>query len=264
MRYFILTLVLLTANSISGQHLTEEYVDLGIGFGARSIGATPGLYNLSFDTNLEEYSFEQNILENNTYTGINIGLSFGKYKGLNHTLYFDLPIGRAVGGSGSGKAGYSIGWGFAFEVGNFDLLLRPSIGISNGNTDYRFGSFRVDTISQFINGEEFNDVTVNVHLNHRSTYVTSDLKTTFLIAQKLGLYFSVGYDHQFTNKIERFNFTSIGDNTSSQSIEIQDPYLQYQEIQIGASNPVIANILQPGGLRFTFGIAIYYNKDLYD
>lgn len=243
-------------SNISAQQLTERYAALDLGLGPRSISTTAGSYALGFDTNIETFLLEKEIEDSFNYLGLNLGLSFGKYRSLSHNLYFDVPIG----GQGSGRAGYSIGWNFAIEAGQFDILLRPAIGIATGNSNITFGSIQIDTISQLINGTEFNDVNLSVDLEQNSNYVVPELKATFLIAQKLGIFVSAAYDYDFSMKRQNFSF---GD-TDGVDVDIDDTFLRYSVAGTNLNTSVTDNIYVPGGLRLSFGISIYYNKDLYD
>lgn len=257
MRQLIFIAFLLFSFTASGQYLTDNYVALDLSFGPRGFSTSQGDYSLAFDTNIKSYSFEKTLTDQHDFFGFNIGLSFGKYKGLNHQIFFDGPFG----GEGTGVFGYTIGWGFAFELDKSDILLRPALGISNGGSNIVFGSFAVDSVSQLILGEEFNDTSVAVELDQRSTFFIPELKATFLIAQKWGLFATAAYDVRISNKKQNFNFRG-GD--SSKSVEINDPFLSYMRTDFIPAIAVDDDIFEPGGLRLSFGIAFYFNKDLYD
>jgi len=243
--------------SASAQYLTESYAAFDLSIGPRAFSSATGIYSLSFDTNLESHSFERELSDSHNYFGYNIGVSFGKYKGLNHQIYFEGPFG----GEGTGMFAYSLGWGFAFELDQSDILLRPSLGIANGGSNIEFGNFTVDTVSQLILGEEFNDTGVAVELEQRSTFLVPELKATFLLAQKWGLFVSAAYDIRISDKTQKFRF--IGDDTTKES-ELSDPFLNYLRSDFLPAVTVDENIFDPGGLRLSFGIAFYFNKDLYD
>ena len=95
MRHLITIIFSLLLSNISAQQLTERYAALDLGLGPRSISTTAGSYALGFDTNIETFLLEKEIEDSFNYLGLNLGLSFGKYRSLSHNcLLYTSPSPR--------------------------------------------------------------------------------------------------------------------------------------------------------------------------
>lgn len=68
-------------------------------------------------------------------------------------FFFDVSLC----GGGKGVFGYNIGYNYPIEIGIFDLLLRPFIGISLGESSIEFVSEQIDTFGIMIKDTDYID-----------------------------------------------------------------------------------------------------------
>lgn len=258
MRTTVVFLSFIIISSIaSGQGLTEKYTAFDIGLGRNSLTFDKRNISLAFTENSVRelaYDFSNDLDEKESYTNLYLGLKFGKYKGLSHALYFDIP----VSGWGKGKFGYALGYNFALEVGIYDLLIRPSVGYSFGSTSYEIDEFGADTLGIIIDDEDVIGTDVSISVEGSESYLTPSLEVTFLVAQKFGVWVSVGYDYSFGDINHNINIRPDDDSYAEQEFNLDDPYIN---LKYGGETPTRSNIFDNKGVGITFGISSYWNRD---
>lgn len=259
-RYFVLFALTLAGMSFSlsnvcGQGLTESYGSIDIGLGLSSFTFTGENASMSFTENSIrslEYQFDKKLQSSESFTSILIGGKFGKYKGLSHSLYFNVPLK----GSGKGKFGYSLGYNFALEGGFYDILIRPSLGIAFGESSYKLQTLEIDTFGIVVDDTDYIDTDMEIRISQSANYLIPKLELTFLLAQKTGIWAAVAYDYSLGNKTQVIIFS--GDSESEDTEFALDA--AYPNLLIDGQSTT-SNIFDPNGLNFTFGISAYFNRD---
>lgn len=259
-RYFALfTLTLIgmsfSISSVSGQGLTESYGSLDIGLGFSSFEFSGDNASLSFTENSVrslDFQIDRALQSNESFTSIVLGGKFGKYKGLSHSLYFNVPIK----GSGKGKFGYSLGYNFAIEGGFYDILIRPSLGVTFGESSFKLQTLEIDTFGIVVDDTDYIDTDMDIHISQSANFVIPKLELTLLLAQKTGIWVAVGYDYSLGNKTQIIKFS--GDSESKDTEFALDA--AYPNLLIDGQSTT-SNIFDPNGLNITFGISGYFNRD---
>ncbi len=252
--YYFLSLCFLIHYSLDAQGLTEKYAsfDIGLGVGAIDFGDYNNLC-LQFSENSIrelEYNFDHT-LESSSYFPLILQLKFGKYEGLSHSVFFDLPLQ----GKGIGKFGYSIGYNFAQPIGIYDLLIRPSVAISSGEASYHIDNFQVDTIGIILKDTDYIDTEVDMRLSENATLITPGLELSFLIEQKIAVWVKASYDIPISDQSESFIFSA--NDYDSTKLDYTD---SFQGMTVNGDNPP-QEIFSFSPVIWSFGVSTYYNRE---
>lgn len=242
--------------ALFGQGLTEKYVSFDIGWGQSSLSTTYNNVSLAFTENSFRelpFSFERNIGEAGSYNRVLLQLKFGRYKGLSHSIYFD----GSISDHGKGRFGYSIGYNYPIEIGIYDLLLRGSLGISNGEASYDIGEIAVDTIGIVIDDTDYIDTDVNIYLSSRTTYLTPKLEVTFLIAQKFGIWAALSYDHTISKGDQVTRFAASKGDWKDTKLNFDSDFYDFK---VDGAAPA-DRLFDTNGVGFSVGLSSYFNRD---
>ncbi len=237
------------------QGLTDSYINSGVAYGVRPV--SPQLSDVNFTINnngVVEY-FSSTLPDEPSGNGLNIFVGFGRYKGLSHQLFFDLPIGDFK----NSKFGYNIGYSMAFEVGRQDLLLRPSVGVAIGDGTYELGqeNYSVSTPLVFDTLNLAEPVTFALRRN--VVTINPGIELTYLINQKYALVVQGHYDLDISNRTQRVTLDADSIDGSRPAYEFSDLITVNH-----MGSPLSSKLLDYSGLRFSIGISSYINKQLFN
>ncbi|MDF1697385.1 MAG: hypothetical protein P1U56_16195 [Saprospiraceae bacterium] len=239
---------------LNGQGLTESYTSFDIRILKGTMSPETGNLALSFTENSIrelEYSFNNDYDGSISYTALEIGLKFGKYKGMSYSLDLSAPLS----GQGKGKFGLSVGYNYPIPIGTMDLLFRPSLGFTGGSSNVNIGEISVDTVGIVIADTDYVDRDVNVDISQSACYLIPKLETTLLFEQKFGLSFSVAYDYEVFNNEQEIEFTAT--DFDATDVAFSDTFI---DLQFNGTRPT-DNIFTSNGLTFALGISWYYNRE---
>lgn len=240
------------------QGLTDKYATFDIGLSSSSLSMNASNYSLGFTENSIreiDYAFGEDIESTASFLALYLGVKFGKYKGLSHSLYFEAGFGDHA----KGKFGYSLGYNYPIAIGRFDLLIRPSLGITTGSSSYTLGEFVVDTVGVIIDDTDIIDTDVNVYVEQSNLFLVPKLEVTFLIEQKVGIYANVSFDYGLNNKEQILKFRP-GSNSEAETLEysLTDP--SYVDLQFD-DQIIDGNLFDASTMVFSIGISSYFNRD---
>jgi len=256
MKYlFLIGFCLITLSPILSQGLTEKYVSFDLTLGKKSIRPVSGDYSLSFTENsIRElsYNFNETPKSKLDFTDFKIGLKFGRYKGLSHELFFDVSVAC----TGTGLFGYSLGYNIAIEPKNFDILLRPSIGISNGSASYNFTEFNVDEDGIVLDDNDYIDTNINANIESNVWMLTPNMEFVFLYEQKFAVAFNVGYDYVLSQGEEVIAF--LPDDSSYATTKAN---LTNDTYNFTVNTEKITHVFDASSIKFSIGISTYWNRD---
>ena len=245
----------LSFTKLSAQGLTEKYTSFDVGLGMSSFKFSGENASLSFTENSIrslDFQIDRELEKQERFTSLLLGVKFGKYKGFSHSLYFNVPFQ----GTGKGKFGYSLGYNFAVEGGFYDILLRPSLGFTFGESTFKIQTLEIDTLGIVVDDTDYIDTDMTVNISQSANYIIPKLELTFLIAQKTGIWLAVAYDYSLGNNQQIIKF--MGDSESEDTEFALDA--AYPNLLIDGQSTT-SNIFNPDGLNITFGVSGYFNRD---
>jgi len=194
--YLIFPILLNVHLPLVGQGLAEKYINVKFNYSTIKIQTIPGKYDVTYsgpnNTFLSSYVIDS--LYKNSLFQVSIG--FGKFKGLNHTVFLEYMRGKTE----KMQLGYSIGYKFAIEVNKNDFIIRPSVGILYGNTNISLE--RLNTRDSIIRlyDIDYEAKSANIHHHFSSTIIRPAVSFTYLIKQSVGITCEFGYDYAFESR----------------------------------------------------------------
>ncbi len=242
------------STSLFSQDLTDSYLNFGLAYGIRPFSSEISNVDFSINNNGIVESYPADINDDDTPKGLNISLGFGRYRGVSHQLFFDLPLGQPQ----LSKFGYNIGYNMAVDLGNQDLLIRPSIGISTGGGTY-------DLVNQDYNATALVFDTLNIlgpvtyALKRNVISLSTGAEISYLINQNYAIQFQFHYDLEMFNSAQKINI-------DSNALEGPSPsYIFSDQINLSQNGTLINDkIIKYSGARISIGISQYINKQLFN
>ena len=124
--------------NLSAQDFPNKYRSVHLAFGPRTLDTNPGTISTSFVDNspsMDNLNSTIEVLDKYNRLGFNLGINFGKYRGLSHSFNFDISLGEHMGG----LFYYSLGYSIPIEVGENVFMIRPNINLGFGNYGFDVG-----------------------------------------------------------------------------------------------------------------------------
>ncbi|MFT4533233.1 MAG: hypothetical protein ACJA1A_001722 [Saprospiraceae bacterium] len=253
-KFLIIIFFAFTCFQSIGQGLTEKFTSFDIGLVSGGLVIDGSDLNLSFSENSIrelEYNFDKKINSPEKYIALDIAFKWGKYNGLTYSLFLNAPLS----GFGKNKAGLSVGYNYPIEIGIFDLLLRPSLGFSGVNTNFKIGSIAVDTFGIVIDDTDYVDRNVSIKAGHSTCYLSPKFEMTFLIAQKFGIMLSASYDYAVNGSEQDIDFTA--DDFDSTALPFGSDFYNFT---IDGNTPT-GDLFSSNGMVYSLGISSYFNRE---
>jgi len=199
-RLFVAFIFLISLTNSYGQSLAEKYFNLKFSYNPLTINAIDGIYNVTYTNDKGVYPSLYEIVPSYKLNQYNIGLGFGKFKGLNHTIFFEFLKGKIE----KGQFGYSIGYNFALEGDKNDFFVRPGVGFMYGNTSLTFEEF--NNSNRFINlyGEKYEAKKAKIMQTYTSSVLRPSVTFTYLIKQIFGISVELGYNVDLSKKLGKY------------------------------------------------------------
>jgi len=190
---FIISFIIVLFNAIPnsfGQSLAEKYINVRFAYNPITVKTNGGDYNVTYTNNKGRFSTIYEILSDYKMNQYNIGIGFGKFKGLNHTISFELLNGKIK----KGQFGYSIGYNIVMEGDKNDFFIRPAVCLMYGNTSINYEE-KTNT-DRFITlyGERYEAESASILQTYTSYLVRPSVTFTYLLKQRLGFFLELGYD----------------------------------------------------------------------
>jgi len=207
--FSIIIICLFSSLDSVGQGLAEKYFNIKFSYNPNTVKTNEGEYNIIYKNDKGTHPSIYNLLSSYNTNQYNIGLGFGKFKGLNHTIYFELLTGKIK----KGQFGYSIGYNFAIEGNKNDFLIRPSLGLMFGNTSIIFEEiYSTDRIIPLY-GEKYEAKSAEIQQTHTNYLSRPSVTFTYLFKQILGISVEMGYNIDLSKKTGKYEvyFTEYSD-----------------------------------------------------
>ena len=180
-------------------------------------------------------------------------MTYGKFRGFDHSIYFDLGFGDLS----SVKFGYALGFGRSYDFGIFNLLIRPQLGISYGTTTWEMGEMPTSDVTGIRSIHEvFEDGVARADLTSSNFYLTPSVDFSFLIKQRFALKFTAGYDYVINDSRQQIKFTSI-ESSKNVKVDLDDKLIHFSNNEYAIRN----NLFSSSSVRIQFGLGYYWNRD---
>jgi|GEM_PF-5872461 len=254
MKQLIIFCLFIFSTQLNAQELTENYKAVQFGYAAKTITGNAGIYSFDLIGTSNTISASSQIFEQYEYNTFDISFNFGKYRGLNHKLFFNVPNGD----TGSGKFGYGIGYNFVIPLGQSNVIINPGILISTGGTTDNSILHSVPDVFQIEDVTFMNNYSISYSGN--ASFITPKLEATFLIKQKVGIRLEIGYDYAFSESQSITIQSDIEDDDTKIDIDYPSDNIS----SITSSNPAFEwPLLKYSTPSALIGISYYWNHDVY-
>jgi len=236
----------------------EKYRSFTLGFGPRTLNTTPGTILTSYvddSPSMDNLSTTTMVEDKYNRLGAFLAFNFGKFKGLSHSVAFDISLGEHQGG----LFYYSLGYSFPMDVGENSIVVRPAMNV--GFANYGFDVGELDNNASYIQiGEtQYFDSKLELHLKSQTFVYGPSVDFHFILPNRLKIFANVAYDIASANSNPTLEFappsSSDNDNSSSLEIDGNNPLVTYNGSKI-TSLPYEAS-----GMRFTLGVGYAWTKN---
>lgn len=235
----------------------NKYRSFTLGFGPRTLNTTPGTILTSFIDNspsMDNLSTTTIVEDQYNRVGFFLAFNFGKYKGLSHSVAFDVSLGKHQGG----LFHYSLGYSLPMEVGENQLIIRPAMNVGFANYGFDVGDLQNNDVYIQIEETKYYDSSLELHLKSQTFIYGPALDFHFILKDKFKIFANVAYDIASSNSNPTLEFappsSSDNENTSSLNIDGNNPQVTYNNEKI-TSLPYEAS-----GLRFSVGVGYTWSK----
>lgn len=239
-----------------GQGLAEKYFKVQFAYNTFSVATNEGPYNVTYRNDKGTHTSLYNIATNYSTNQYNIGIGFGKFKGLNHTVNFELMTGKIQ----KGKFGYTVGYNIAFEGKKNDFLIRPALGFLFGNTSIVFE--QINNKDRFIPlyGEMYEAKSAEILQTHTNYLTRPSVTFTYLFKQILGISFEMGYNIDLSGSTSKYQviFKEFDDADTPLINNISEDNYSVINSQGELSKDKIYNL---SGFYWSVGLSFYKSFD---
>ena len=236
----------------------NKYRSFTLGFGPRILDTYPGTLFTSFiddSPSMDNLSTTTMIEDSYTRVGLFLAFNFGKFKGLSHSVAFDISLGDHQGG----LFYYSLGYSIPMEVGENTLIIRPAMNAGFGNYGFDVGELENNASYIQIGETQYFDSQLDLHLKSQTFVYGPALDLHFIVQDKFKIFANVAYDIASSNTNPTLEFSppssSDNDNTSSLNIDGSNPFVTYNDEKI-TTLPYEAS-----GMRITVGVGYTWARD---
>lgn len=255
----LLTIIIIcfyaTTQSI-GQGLAEKYFNIKFAYNPTTVKTNEGQYSVTYINDKGTHSTIYNVLSSFNTNQYNIGLGFGKFKGLNHTVNFELMTGKIQ----KGQFGYSIGYNIVLEGNKNDFLIRPALGLMFGNTSITLEEiYNKDRIINLY-GETYEAISAEIQQTYTSYLSRPSVTLTYLFKQIIGISVEMGYNIDMSNNTGKYQviFTEYTDADPKLVNNIIDDNYSVFNAQGQLSKDKIYNLT---GFYWSVGLSVYKSFD---
>lgn len=187
------TLTLQAQQTDNKQTLPEKYLALTLTAGPRTLDTQTGEIYATFidDSYLPDTFITYTPLKDSyTRAGIHIGVHWGKYKGISHSIHFDI----ALSDNPSTNFAYSIGYNFPIPIGDNHLIIRPNLAGMLGNTRLYLGEIQNTNSYLQINDLLYYEEYLELNLTAQNAIYAPQLDIYYKIHRRYSITLQVGYD----------------------------------------------------------------------
>lgn len=252
----LLIMLLFSSERLIGQGLAEKYFNVSFQYSKQNIKTKAGPYNVAYTNSLGSFSSLYEISPEYSSNLYQFGVGFGKFKGFNHKICFDLLRGKIE----KGQFGYFLGYNFAFEGNKNDFLINPSLGLLAGNTNIILEEIRNKDGIINLYGENYPANYVSITQKFSSWIVRPSCSFTYLIKQYVGLNVEVGYDFAIEGENGNYKVDFVEFKDSPKEIEHAITDENYSVIG-PAGKLSKSRIYGLTGFYWSIGLSIYKSYD---
>lgn len=235
----------------------EKYRAITLGFGSRFIATDPGTLVTSFTDNSpapDDLMTTTEVDDGYMGIGISIGYKFGRYSGLSHDIDLDLTLGSA--GSGL-MATYGLGWNFPMDIGDKELLIRPSIYGGFGGFGFEVGEMENNTGFIQIGETQYNEQALDVALQSSVLVYGPAVDFVYRVLDRVDVFLSAHYDIGSSNKDGEIIFSSQVEDSKESRLKLngENPKVIYN----GEETTTLPYDIS--GIRIQIGASYLWNRD---
>ncbi len=235
----------------------ERYRAITLGFGPRFISTDPGTLITSFTDNSpspDNLMTTTEIADGYTSVGISLGYKFGRYSGLAHDLDIDVTLGDA--GSGL-MLTYGLGWNFPIDIGDKELLIRPSIFGGFGGFGFEVGQMLNNTGFIQIGQTQYNEPALDVALQSSVLVYGPAIDLVYRVMDRVDVFLSAHYDVGSNNSDGSIIFTSQVEDAKESRLDLngENPKVVYN------GNETTTLPYDISGIRIQIGASFLWNRD---
>jgi len=236
----------------------KKYRSVTLGFGPRTLNTTPGTIFTSFiddSPSMDNLSTSTIVKDKYNRIGFFLAFNFGKFKGLSHSVAFDISLGDHQGGIFY----YSLGYSIPMDVGEHQLIIRPALNAGFGNYGFDVGEIQNNDQYIQIGEKKYYDSELELHLKSQTAVFGPAVDLHFIVRDQFKIFANVAYDIASANSNPNLNFTppsgSDNDNSSSLGIAGDNPLVTYNDEKITALP------YEASGMRITLGVGYTWTKN---
>ncbi len=260
MKVRFLILVLFIGSQMFGQladdgDFPEKYRSVFVGFGPRTLNTTPGTIKTVYtdeSPSMDHLETQIEILDKYKKWGFQAGYKWGRYKGLSHSILFDISMGKNRGGVFT----YSLGYNYPVKINTKALIIRAALFGGFGNFGFDIGQLENNAGYIEINGNKYYDKQLDVSLSSQVFLYGPELDLMFELSDHFEVFASFIYDIASKNSRPKINFvTTEKEDQDTASIDLggDNPKVTYNGKELTSLPYEIS------GLRLTFGVSYVWN-----
>lgn len=239
----------------------QRYRSAFLGVGPRYLNTDPGTIETTFvddSPSMDSFNSTFDVKDGYTQFALNIGYKAGNYRGTSHDYLLDVTLGKNY----TAKFAYSWGWNFLTKLNGNDFVIRPAIQGLLAGSGFRIGQIQNNAAYIQIGETQYYEGELDIRLQATSVTFAPRLDFTYIIADRVDVFFKAAYDVPAGNSDATLQFSvpdGIGTdsgNTTTSTVKVDDDNLTITY----NGDPLESLPFTTGGLRVTFGISYLWNR----
>lgn len=233
----------------------NKYRAIFLNFGPRVLDTDPGtIHTYYVDDSPSQDEFESTTIIEDEYKkyGFQVGYKWGRYRGLSHSLLFDISMGKHQGGLFT----YSLGYNFPVKIASTALVIRGAAYGGFGNYGFNLGKINNEAGYIQINEQIYTQDYLNVRLTSQAFVYGPQVDLMLMITDHFEVLASFNYNLQSGNSRPKIEFSADSDDevpNSSLPINGDNPNVSYNGDKLSSLPYDIS------GFRMSFGVAYVWN-----
>ena len=233
----------------------EKYRSVFLGFGPRTLNTTPGVIKTIFtdeSPSMDHLETQIEIKDKYRKWGFQAGYKWGRYKGLSHSILFDISMGKNRGGIFT----YSLGYNYPIKINSKALVLRGAFFGGFGNFGFDIGQLENNAGYIQINGNKYYDRQLDVSLSSQVLIYGPEIDIMLMMSDRLEVFANFNYDLKNKNSRPKINFTT----TELEEEETTSVNLTSENVTVTYNGNKLSSLpYDISGLRLTIGVAYVWN-----
>ena len=254
MKYLLLFLLIPFTLQAQETQLPEKYLTVTLTAGPRTLDTQTGdIYASFIDDSFLPDTFTTYTPLKDSYTraGIQIGVHWGKYKGISHSLVLDF----AQSENKTNHFAYSIGYSIPVPMGDHHLIIRPNIAGILGNTKLYLGEIQNTSSYLQINDLLYYEEYIELNLTATNALYAPQLDLYYKLHQRYAITLQIGYDIGTQISKPKLQFIQPSDydeqTPTTKPINTDNPLIRFND------QPLTKLPYQLNGPRISLGASLY-------